>query len=347
MRFSAVEHPYNRSVNETTGALALLLAVLCVAAFSTRLVAVLASLAAFAVFNYFFLTPVGTFSIAHPDDAMALFALLAVSLIGSHLSQRAKRSAQQAILAAEQRQVADDARRSAEMKSAMVASFSHDLKTPLTALTVAAGNIGAEHLSDHERREQIAIVQTELERLKRLFDNLMAMASVETHAIDADLEWVHPADIIDAARQPIRSVLIPHSVVVTSDEPAQVVNLDPRLTSAALTHVLENAAIYSPAGSLISIDVHCDASGLRIAVRDRGPGLPAAELERVFDRFYRGSASAGNHFSSGMGLAIARGLISMQGGRITAENHPEGGAVFTVAVPAATKAAAGLSQDVA
>lgn len=334
-------------MNETTAALALLLAVLCVAAFSTRLVAVLASLAAFAIFNFFFLAPLRSFSIAHPDDAIALFALLAVSLIGSHLSQQAKRSAQHAILAAQQKQIAEDARRSADMKAAMVASFSHDLKTPLTALTVAAGNIGAEGLSEQERREQIAIVQTELERLKRLFDNLMAMASVETRAIDADLEWVHPTDIVDAARQPLRAVLIPHSVVVNSDDPDRVVHLDPRLTSSALTHVIENAAIYSPIGSLISIDAHCDGAGLQIAVRDRGPGLPPGEIERVFDRFYRGSAAASNRFSSGMGLAIARGLVAMQGGSITAANHPEGGAVFTIAVPAPSKAAADLAQDVA
>jgi len=334
-------------VNETTAALALLLAVLCVAAFSTRLVAVLASLTAFVVFNYFFLAPVGSFTIAHTEDVVALFALLATSLIGSHLSQQARRSAEQAIVAARQRQVADDARRSADMKSAMIASFSHDLKTPLTALTVAAGNIGAPGLTDDARREQIAIVLAELERLRRLFDNLMAMASLETRAIDADLEWVHPSDIVDAARQQARALLLSHAVESTSDDAARLVQLDPRLTSAALVHVLENAAIYSPADAPIAIHSRSDADGLRIAVRDHGPGLPAGEIERVFDRFYRGSAAAANRFSSGMGLAIARGLITMQGGRITAENHRDGGAVFTLFVPAATRTDADFAQDVA
>lgn len=338
---------YNRDVNETTAALALLLAVLCVAAFSTRLVAVLASLAAFAVFNYFFLAPIGSFSIAQFDDVLALFALLAVSLIGSHLSQQARRSAQQAIDAARQRQVADDARRSAEMKSAMVASFSHDLKTPLTALTVAAGNIGTAGLSEQERHEQIAIVQAELERLKRLFDNLMAMASVETRAVDADREWVHPADIVDAAWQQARAVLDRSRVNIEIEDASSVVHLDPRQTSAALAHVLDNAARYSPPDSPVLIEVRSSAAGLRIAVRDRGAGLPPGEIDRVFDRFYRGSAAGSNRFSSGMGLAIARGLIDMQGGTITAGNHPGGGAVFTITIPAPVRPASELAQDVA
>ena len=324
-------------MNEATAALLLLLAVLCVAAFSTRLVAVLASLSAFAVYNYFFLDPIGTFSIARTDDMLALFSLLAVSLIGSHLSQQARRSAERAIQAAHQRQLADEARRSAEMKSAMVASFSHDLKTPLTALAVAAGNVGTTDLSDDERQEQIAIVQSEIERLKRLFDNLMAMASVETRAIQADVEWVHPADIVEAACLQVRPILDGRTVDIDAGEGADVVRIDPRLTSASLAHVLENAAAYSPPGSPISIDVRAAGGELRIAVRDRGPGVPDAERARVFDRFFRGAAGSTNRFSSGMGLAIARGLVEVQAGRITVGNHPDGGAVFTLVVPAATK----------
>ncbi len=332
-----MNHSYNSDVNDTTAALLLLLAVLCVAAFSTRLVAVLASLVAFVVFNYFFLDPIHTFSIERADDVLSLFALLAVSLIGSHLSQQARRSAERAIQAAKQRQLADEARRSAEMKSAMVASFSHDLKTPLTALAVAAGNVGASGLSDDERHEQIAIVQSEIERLKRLFDNLMAMASVETRAIQADVEWVHPADIVEAACLQLRPVLDGRNVAINAGDAADVVRIDPRLTSASLAHVLENAAAYSPAGSPISIDVKTEADQLRIAVRDRGPGVPDAELRRVFDRFFRGAAGSANRFSSGMGLAIARGLVDVQGGRINVANHPDGGAIFTLIVPAATR----------
>ena len=322
-------------MNDTTAALALLLIVLVVAAVSTRRVAVLTSLVAFGCYNFFFLPPTGTLTIANGDDAVALFALLAVSLIGSHLSHQARSKAAEAVALAGERNEAEMARRSAEAKSALVASLSHELKTPLTALTVAAGNLDAPGLTDAERREQMHIVQAELDRLKRLFDHVVELASIETRALSAELEWVHPSEIVEAARQQAAGVLAGRQVHL-SDHDHRLVRLDPRLTSAALTHVLENAAMYSPAGAPVDVDLGVDGDALVIAVRDHGSGLPPEDLERVFERFYRGTR-ARDRFGTGMGLAIARGLLQVQGGRVTAANHPEGGAIFTLTVPVVTR----------
>jgi two-component system, OmpR family, sensor histidine kinase KdpD len=323
-------------MNDTTGALALLLVVLVVAAVSSRRVAVVTSLMAFACYNFFFLPPTGTLTIATRDDAIALFALLAVSLIGSHLSHQARTKAAEAVALAHQRNEADMARRSAETKSALVASLSHDLKTPLTALTIAIGNLTTPGLSDEERLEQMHIVQTELNRLKRLFDNVIEWASLETRAVSAQLEWVHPAEIIDAARQQTESALGSHHIRVNVDD-HRLVQIDPRLTSAALTHVFENAALYSPGTTPIDVDIRVTSHELVIAVRDHGGGLHPEDVERVFERFYRGTR-ARDRFGTGMGLAIARGLLAVQSGRISAANHPDGGAVFTLAIPVATRA---------
>ena len=323
-------------MNDTTGALALLLVVLVVAAVSSRLVAVVTSVVAFACYNFFFVPPTGTWTIANGDDAVALFALLGVSLIGSHLSHQARSKAAEAVALAHQRNEADMARRSAEAKSALVASLSHELKTPLTALTIAAGNLGGPGLSENERREQMHIVETELDKLKRLFDHVIELASVEARAVCAELEWVHPSEIIDAARQQTGSVLAVRQVRVNSDE-HRLVQIDPRLTSAALTHVFENAAVYSPAPAPIDVDIQVANGDLVVAVRDYGSGVPPEDLERVFERFYRGTR-ARDRFGSGMGLAIARGLLAVQGGRITATNHPDGGAIFTLVIPVATRA---------
>lgn len=333
-------------MNVTTVALALLLVVLVIAAVSSRRVAVVASLVAFACFNFFFLPPIGTFTIARRDDLVALFALLAVSLIGSHLSQQARRRAEEALALSEQRNEAEMARRSAETKSALVASLSHDLKTPLTALTIAVANLESAELSAAERREQLQLVHAELDRLKQLFDNVIDMASVETRAMSTELEWVPPADIVDAARGQVKEKLAHHRLEVTGEVDHRLVHLDPRLTSAALAHVLENAAAHSPAGSPISVDVGLTDEQLTIVVRDRGPGLPPHDLDRIFERFYRGS-SAHDRFGSGMGLAIARGLLTIQGGSIAAANHAEGGAVFTVRIPASTRVATELPLEVA
>jgi two-component system sensor histidine kinase KdpD len=301
-------------MNDATVALGLLLAVLVVAAVSSRRIAIGASLVAFACYNFFFLTPTGTLTIANRDDAIALFALLAVSLIGSHLSHLARTRAAEALALADARNESEMARRNAEAKSARVASLSHDLKTPLTALTVAAGNLSAPGLSDAERTEQMQIVQTELERLKRLFDNVVDMASLETRAVSAELEWVHPVEIVEAARQQSATSLASREVRVDGDED-HLVQIDPRLTSAALAHTLENAASYSPATAPIAVSVRVTSEELFIAVRDHGAGLPPEDLERIFERFYRGNG-ANDRFGTGMGLAIARGLLTVQRGRI-------------------------------
>lgn len=334
-------------MNVTTAALLLLLVVLAVAAVSTRRVAIAASLVAFACFNFFFLPPTGTFAIDKQDDAIALLALLAVSLIGSHLSQQARRRAEEALSLAQEKTEAEMARRSAEAKTALVASLSHDLKTPLTALTIAAGNLNTPELSDEERREQLQIVRSELERLKRLFDNIVDMASVEARAMSPELEWVHPNEIVDAARQQVETKLAGHPIEIAGDIDQRLVRLDPRLTSAALAHVLENAGAYSPEQSPIVIDVRIAGDRLIVAVRDHGPGVPPQDIDRIFDRFFRGSDTRYNRFGSGMGLAITRGLLAIQGGTISAANHPDGGAVFTLEIPAATRSATDVEMEVA
>jgi two-component system sensor histidine kinase KdpD len=331
-------------MNDTTVALAFLLGVLVVAAVGSRAVALAASLGAFVCFNFFFLPPVGTFTIAKRDDLVALFALLAVSLIGSHLSYQARRRTEEAVALAQQRNEADIARRSAETKSALVASLSHDLKTPLTALQVATGNLHDADLSDAERREQLQLIQTELDRLKRLFDNIAELASLETRAVRPELQWVHPTEIVDAARTQVEAALSGRQVQLVG-ESDRLVHVDPRLTSAALAHVLENAASYSPEGSPITIELRVEPDRLIVAVRDRGRGLPP-QAATIFDRFYTGAGTS-DRFGSGMGLAITRGLLDVQGGRISATNHPEGGALFTLDVPVATRAAAELAVDVA
>lgn len=316
---------YDFRMNTTTVALLFLLVVVVVAALSRRVIAVAVSLAAFVCFNYFFLQPVGSFSISKGEDLVALVVLLAVSLIASQLAHQSRERAEAAARA--------------DAKVALVASLSHDLKSPLTALTVSAGNLEMPGLSDEERREQLRLIQAELARLKRLFDSIIDMASVETHSMTAELEWVHPADIIEAACHQADAALHSRKVEITNMVEGRVVHLDPRITSAALAHVLENAAMYSPQTSPITIEAGLSGDRLVLAVRDRGPGLRGGEADRVFDRSYRGIESASNQFSSGMGLAITRGLVALQNGHVRAENHPEGGALFTISVPAASRPA--------
>jgi two-component system sensor histidine kinase KdpD len=236
----------------------------------------------------------------------------------------------------EDRKAAELTRQSDQLKTALLASIGHDLRTPLTAIRVAASNLKAPTLSSADRLEQSDLILSEVERLTRLFQNILEMARIDTGTIAAESLWSHPAEIIAAARDQVDHTLRPHPVEVSAEGDA-LVRLDPRLTATAIAHVLENAAQYSPPGSPIEISARVEGNELLVRVRDHGPGVAHADLPHLFDRFYRGVAARHRTSGTGMGLWIARGLLAAEQGRVWAENHPNGGAEFTIVVPVMAK----------
>jgi two-component system sensor histidine kinase KdpD len=237
----------------------------------------------------------------------------------------------------EERKAADLARQKEALQSALLAALAHDLRTPLTAIRLAASNLQASWLDENQRREQSDVVLTEVERLTRLFDDILDMARIDAGAVSTQPELVHPSQIVDAAREQVERALEGRRVDTRIDLDA-LVRLDPRVTASALAHLLENAARYSPPGSPVEVAAGTANGELIITVRDYGPGIAADDLPRLFDRFYRGVQ--GNLVSgTGMGLSIARGLLAVEHGRVWAENCAGGGAQFTIAIP--TRSATG------
>lgn len=236
----------------------------------------------------------------------------------------------------EDRKSADLARQGEQLKSALLASLGHDMRTPLTAIRVAADNVRSSWPDERERREQSEIIVTEVDRLTRLFQNILEMARIDAGAVTHDARWVAPSEIVDAARSRVEHALRGHPVdlAVESD---RLVRLDPRLAAAALSHLLENAAQYTPDLAKIHVGAMVTDDGLTITVRDHGPGIAPGDLPHVFDRFYRGAGAHTRRPGTGMGLAIARGILAVEGGRISVENCVDGGARFTIAVPAQVK----------
>jgi two-component system, OmpR family, sensor histidine kinase KdpD len=230
-----------------------------------------------------------------------------------------------------EREAAELVRQKADLAATLLASLSHDLKTPLTAIRVAVENLGGE-LPVEERRAQAGAASVELQRLTRLFQDILDMARIDAAAIHVEPQWVTPADIVDAAAAHVRHALNGRGLRINADTEAQV-QVDPRVVSVALSHLLENAAQYSPTDREIAIDAHAESDGLRVAVTDQGPGLDPSELEHLFERFFRGRKARQLAPGTGMGLAITRGLLSAIHGRIWAENAPSAGARFTMVVP--------------
>jgi len=326
--------------NITTVALSFLLIILVVAASSRLWVGVGLSLIAGVGFNFFFLPPVHTFAVADPENWAALCAFLGVSLVASSLSAAARDRAAVAIARAElveRRKEIELSQRSAELNAALLSSVAHNLRTPLAAIRVAASNLQASWLDDAQRAEQSRIVLAEVERLTRLFENILDVTRIDAGVVAPTLEWVHPMEIVEHSQRQVGVLLHGRKLVIRDETGDCAIQVDPRLTSAALAHLLENAAQYSPPDSTINVVLRISQEGALFSVEDEGPGVSPDDMAHLFERFYRGREARRYGAGTGMGLSIAKGLIAAENGRVWAQNRSVGSS-FSILIPAETRA---------
>jgi two-component system sensor histidine kinase KdpD len=230
-----------------------------------------------------------------------------------------------------EREAAELVRQKAELAATLLATLSHDLKTPLTAIRVAVENL-RDDLDAVDRRLQAQAAIVELERLNRLFQDILDMARIDAAAVHVERQWVTPADVVDAGAAHVRHAISGRTINIHADADTAV-EIDPRVASVALSHLLENAAHYTPHDRPIAVEASADREGLRVSVSDNGPGLDPSELDHLFERFYRGQNARRVRSGSGLGLAITRGLLTAVGGRVWAENIATGGARFSIVIP--------------
>ncbi len=222
-------------------------------------------------------------------------------------------------------------RRSDEVKTALLRSVSHDLRTPITAIVASGHALGGSSLQDSERVELSAAVVQEGERLSALIDKLLDLSRLQAGRADAQPDWISVEEVLMAAREGLGAD--PNQVQVTTDPDLPVLRADAAQLTQVFSNLLENALRYSNGGSVSVIVRH---SGTRVLVRivDRGPGIPRAEQERIFEPFYRGrQRGRARWVGSGLGLAIAKGFVEANGGRISVESLPGQGTSFVVELP--------------
>jgi two-component system sensor histidine kinase KdpD len=218
------------------------------------------------------------------------------------------------------------------LRNSLLSSVSHDLRTPLAAITGAATTLLAETtLDDGVRRELLESVREEGERLNRLVQNLLEMTRLESGALKLRREWHAMEEVVGAALRRCERVLAGRRRDVRVPPDLPLVEMDDVLIEQVLINLLDNAAKYTPPGSPISIVVSGDPHRITVEVADRGPGLPPGAEERIFEKFYRTGTAPGR--GAGLGLAIAKGIVDAHGGRIWAHNLPEGGAAFFFSLP--------------
>jgi two-component system sensor histidine kinase KdpD len=222
------------------------------------------------------------------------------------------------------------------LRSALLTSISHDLKTPLAAVLGAAGTLRdlAKKLTDAEKKDLLTTIVDESERLNRFIANLLDMTKLESGAIALNAAPHDPREIVGSALRRADKVLAGHKVKLDLDGTLPMLALDPVLFEQALFNVLDNAAKYSPAGSTVRIEAWRDGETVALAVMDEGDGIPPAELEHIFDKFYRVQKGDQVRAGTGLGLPIARGFIEAMKGTIVAANRGDRrGAVFTIRMP--------------
>ncbi len=226
-------------------------------------------------------------------------------------------------------------RRTDELKTAMLGAVSHDLRTPLASIIASAGSLRQPdvHWSENERQEFLKDIEREGRRLSRIVDNLLDLSRMEAGALRPERGWYDVAALIDDVLGRLRPLTVGHRVTAQVAEDLPPVPLDYVEIDQVLSNLIENAVRHTPTGTAISVAARAEAEELVVEVADDGPGIPPQLVDRLFDPFLRGPSRAGAPRGTGLGLAVARGLVEAHGGRIFVANRPDGGAIFRFTLP--------------
>jgi two-component system sensor histidine kinase KdpD len=222
---------------------------------------------------------------------------------------------------------------SERLSKTLLNSVSHEIRTPIAAITSAAGSLAEAGAgpSPEFQRTMVGEIQEAATRLNRLVGNLLSMTRLESGHVKPKLDWCDVSDLVNVALKETAKDLARHKVSVEIAPGLPLVRMDFVLMQQALANLLLNAALYTPAGTEVQVSAGGEDGALVLTVADCGPGLPPDAINRVFDKFYRAqTAPAGG---TGLGLSIVKGFIEAQGGQIKAGNRTGGGAAFTIRLP--------------
>jgi two-component system sensor histidine kinase KdpD len=312
-----------------------LLAIIPIAVGWGNVYAVGTSIASMLAFNFFFVEPLYTFTIQDTKNWFALLVFVVTAVVVSELASRSRRRAEEAEAAlvalrklteererlAEEVLEAEALRRSDALKTALLRSVSHDLRSPLTAILASADALASPGLAlpAEDRLGLAEAIRGEAMRLDRVVEQLLDLSRLEAGAAEPHRELWHIDELVGQALAGLGADASRVRLDISSETP--LVEVDAAQIERALANLLENALRYSPPGSQVLLRAEPGVTELRIHVMDRGAGLPEEQREALFQPFRRGTAGHG----SGLGLAIARGFAEANAGRLWAQDDPGGG----------------------
>ena len=339
-------------INPTTVALTLLLCVLFTATFFGRNPALLASFVAMLSFNFFFLPPVYTWTISDSQNLVAWAAFTITAVIAGELSTYARRRAREAErrkieieglyselqTAFEKAAHAEALEQSEHLKSALLDAVTHDLRTPLTSIKASVttlldseGGHRTIELDSDGRSEFLEIINEETDRLNGFIEGMVEFARLEAGAVSGEAGFSNIEEIIHNALKRSEGLLANYRVRVDIQPELPLVKADARALAEVVYTLLDNAAKYSPAGSMIAIRSFAAHDHIEVDIIDEGPGIPKEMRDSVFEKFVRlDKRPAGG---LGLGLAIARRIVEAHKGQIRIEDGEGKGAKFVFVVP--------------
>ena len=313
---------YRDNLDKAHVALVFLLVVLGASASGGRVLGVAIAVVAFLIFDWFFLPPYSTVMVRNPLDWLVLVAFLVTSFVAAQLLYRA-RAERAAVERAEALREAD------KLKDALLASLSHDLRTPLTTIKALAHEL--KPLGD----ERTLIIEEQADRLNRLVTDLLDVARLDGGALPLDIQVNAADDLLGAVVQHVSGRPDRNRLKVALDDPAALSlgRFDFVHSLRILTNLVDNALKYAPVDTPVEVTGGLDNQEIVFRVADRGAGVPEAERDRMFTPFYRPAGRVADAGSAGLGLSIARRLAEAQRGTLSYNDRQGGGAVFELRLP--------------
>jgi two-component system sensor histidine kinase KdpD len=308
-------------------AMAYLLAVVVVALRESRGPTVAATVLSVVAFDVLFVPPLGAFTVDDAQYLLTFAIMLAVGLIISGLKEKARRQAKAQAelgLAAETERI----------RSALLASISHDLRTPLAVMSGASSSLAerGERMSAEERNALARSVFDQAREMSAQVDKVLQMTRLETGAITLERDWESLGDIAGAVLRRLTDRAASHRIVVDMAADLPLLRVDAALIDQALSNLVENALRHTPPGTVVQLRGRRTGEEVVVSVEDFGPGLPDAEIERLFEKFHH-AASEGAIAGMGLGLSICRAIVRLHGGRVWAERISGGGLAFRFTLP--------------
>jgi two-component system, OmpR family, sensor histidine kinase KdpD len=219
-------------------------------------------------------------------------------------------------------------RRADVAKTAILHAISHDLRSPLTAITTAGSTLGLGVVTEAERAELIEVIETESARLAKLVDDLLDLSRIESGAVAPQADWCDLHDVVASAAAHASG---DHPIEFQLPGDLPLVRADAAQLERVFSNLIENAVKFSPSGAPVRISGGASAGRVAVRVADHGSGIPRRYRSQVFEPFFRGRGEAGA--GSGLGLAICRGFVEANGGRIVLQTGRDTGTSFTVSFP--------------